>query len=135
MNQLDHTLKAMDLHFFATERHGISLAAAADCLADKEQCVFLDVRTDEETPYARFGDAIHIPLEQLPDRLDDVPRDKAVVVFCTSVVRASMAAFYLKAEGFASARTLLANSEEMMKLFSPAEIHRRKDATPSNRSF
>jgi len=129
MNRLDQTIKSMDLHFFATGQHGITLAMAAWLPCHPEQCMFLDVRTDEERLFARFGDALHIPLEQLPDRIDEVPRDKTVVVFCTSVVRASMAAFYLKAEGIASARTLLANSEDMMRLFTPAKILRRAEAT------
>ena len=128
MSNLDQTLKGMDLHFFATGQHGVTLAMAADCLSNPEQCVFLDVRTEEEMHYARFGDVQHIPMEQLPDRIDEIPRNKTVIVFCTSVVRASMAAFYLRAEGITSARTLMASSEEMMRLFSPAEVLRRTNA-------
>ena len=128
MNNLDQTIKGMDLHFFATGQHGVTLAMAADCLNNPKKCVFLDVRTKEEAQYARFGNVQHIPLEQLPDRIEEIPRNKTVIVFCTSVVRASMAAFYLRAEGITSARTLMANSEAMVRLFSPAEVLRRKNS-------
>ena len=127
MNDLDRTIKEMDLKFFASGQHGITLAMAADCLENSEQCVFLDVRTEEEAHYAMFGNVQHIPLEQLPDRVGEISHKQTVIVFCTSVVRASMAAFYLRAEGLTSVRTLMANSEEMVKLFSPAEVFRRRN--------
>ncbi len=108
----------MDHEFFASGQHGLTLAEVENCLKKPELIAFLDVRTEEEARYLEFGNVQHIPLEQLPDRIKEVPRNQPVVVFCTSVVRASMAAFYLKAEGITSARTLLANSEKMVRLFT-----------------
>jgi rhodanese-related sulfurtransferase len=128
MNKLDKTLKGMDLEFFASGQHGVTAAMVADCLENSEPCVFLDVRTETEARYLRVGNVQHIPLEQLPDRIAEIPRDRPVIVFCTSVVRASMAAFYLRAEGITSVRTLMANSEEIIRLFSPARLFRRRNS-------
>ena len=129
MNELDRTLREMDLQFFAEGKHGVTLNMAADCLENSEDGLFLDVRTEEEAGFVRFKNVLHIPLNQLPDRLGELPQNQPIIVFCTSVVRASMAAFYLRAEGITAVRTLLASSEEMVKLFSPSRVFSRKTST------
>ncbi|WP_419175302.1 rhodanese-like domain-containing protein [Desulfosediminicola sp.] len=134
MNELDGTLREMDLQFFANGKHGVTLSQAAECLGGSGDCVFLDVRTEEEAGYVQFNNVLHIPFNLLPDRIGELPVNKTIIVFCTSVVRASMAAFYLKAEGMTGARTLMANSEEMVDLFSPAQVlsHRNSIAQQRN---
>lgn len=122
MNELDRTLKEMDLQFFVKNKHGVTLSMAADCLESSGDCVFLDVRTEEEAGFVRFKNVLHIPLNQLPDRIGELPDNRTIIVFCTSVVRASMAAFYLRGEGITTVRTLMANSEEMVELFSPTRV-------------
>ena len=45
---------------------------------------FLDVRTNEEWDAFHVPGTTHIPLDQLADRVDEVPRDQPVVVVCRS---------------------------------------------------
>ncbi|MCU0498290.1 MAG: rhodanese-like domain-containing protein [Anaerolineae bacterium] len=59
----------------------------------------LDVRTVEEFVEARIPGAINIPLDELPDRLIEVPTDHAIVVVCRSGVRSIMGAQVLRAGG------------------------------------
>ncbi len=80
MNKLDKTLKVMDLEFFASGQHGVTPAMVAGCLDNSEPCVFLDLRTETEARYLRFGNVQHIPLEQLPDRIGEIPRNRPVIV-------------------------------------------------------
>lgn len=44
--------------------------------------VVLDVRPEPEYAAGRLPGAIHIPLEQLADRLADLPRNREVVAYC-----------------------------------------------------
>ena len=44
----------------------------------------LDVRTQEEWDQYHIPNAIFIPLEQLRDRLSELPQDKTIVVVCAS---------------------------------------------------
>jgi rhodanese-related sulfurtransferase len=43
---------------------------------------FLDVRTQEEWDEYHIPGTTHIPLDELADRVDEVPRDQNVVVVC-----------------------------------------------------
>jgi rhodanese-related sulfurtransferase len=60
--------------------------------------VLLDVRRALEWKQAHLAGAVHIPLHDLPQRLDDVP-DGEVWVHCGSGYRASIAASLLQAAG------------------------------------
>lgn len=44
--------------------------------------VLLDVRPEPEYTGGHLPGAIHIPLEQLHDRLEELPRDKEIVAYC-----------------------------------------------------
>lgn len=69
-------------------------ADLARALAGSEQLTVLDVRRNLEWHEAHVDGAVHIPLHELPDRLDEVP-DGSVWVHCGSGFRASIAASLL----------------------------------------
>jgi hydroxyacylglutathione hydrolase len=66
-----------------------------------EKLWILDVRFDSEL--AKDGGiegAQHIPITAIADRMDEVPRDRDVAIFCGSGMRSMVAASYLKAGGW-----------------------------------
>ena len=60
----------------------------------------LDVRTAEEFAEGHVPHATNIPVQVLATRLAEVPKDKDVVVYCHSGVRATRAAMLLKESGY-----------------------------------
>ncbi|MEP0546046.1 MAG: rhodanese-like domain-containing protein [Rhodothermales bacterium] len=60
----------------------------------------LDVRRQEEWDQKHLPGAIHIPHVRLLDRLDELPRDKTLLVHCQSGVRSAVASALLAAHGF-----------------------------------
>ena len=60
----------------------------------------LDVRELEEYRTARIDGAALIPLHALPGRLDDLPKDKTIVVMCHHGIRSAHAVHHLRAAGF-----------------------------------
>ncbi|MFN8493604.1 MAG: rhodanese-like domain-containing protein [Caldilineaceae bacterium] len=54
--------------------------------------LLLDVRTPEEFASEHIKGAVNIPVQVLPQRLQDVPKDKPVVLICRSGNRTRMAA-------------------------------------------
>lgn len=62
--------------------------------------VLLDVRELDERETARIEPSLHIPMNDLPARLSELPRNKPVVVYCHSGTRSMMVAGYLEGEGF-----------------------------------
>lgn len=65
---------------------------------EKRSVVLLDVRRQGEWDAARIDEAVHIPLHELADRIDEVP-DGEVWVHCAGGYRASVAASLLEAAG------------------------------------
>lgn len=61
---------------------------------------FVDVREPDEWSAGRIEGARHIPLEQLPGRLDELDRDRPTVMVCRSGGRSGRATAFLAAQGF-----------------------------------
>jgi NADPH-dependent 2,4-dienoyl-CoA reductase/sulfur reductase-like enzyme/rhodanese-related sulfurtransferase len=61
----------------------------------------LDVRTRGEHAAAHVKGAMHVPVDELRDQLDALPRDRRIVVYCKGGFRGHLAVRVLKASGFA----------------------------------
>lgn len=57
----------------------------------RQDAVILDVRGADEVVDGMLTGAIHIPLDELEKRLDEIPADKQVLVYCSTGARAEMA--------------------------------------------
>lgn len=121
MKNLDQILKEMDFQFLSSGKHSMSIDGMKKALSD-EHFVFLDVRTDEEVKYLSFPFALHIPLDELPEKLAQVPEDKFIVPFCSSIFRGAVAYFYLVANGYKEVKCLTAASEDMAQVFKPGPL-------------
>lgn len=62
--------------------------------------LLLDVRTPEEFATGHIHGAVNIPVQSLPDRLNEVPRDEPIVVYCHSGNRSGQAALFLDQSGY-----------------------------------
>ena len=70
-----------------------------DLKKDKEICV-LDVRTDEEYVKGAYENAIHIPLDDLRNRLDELDKNKEYLVYCRTGLRSYIACRILMQNGY-----------------------------------
>jgi rhodanese-related sulfurtransferase len=62
--------------------------------------IILDVRGASEAAEGALPQSLNIPLDQLEQRLSDVPKDKALLLHCGTGARAEMAYNVLKKAGF-----------------------------------
>ncbi|MBU2643965.1 hypothetical protein KKI24_04605 [bacterium] len=62
--------------------------------------LILDVRDEGETKEGAIKGALHIPTQDVPARLSEIPKDKKIVIHCKTGVRASMAYQTLKENGY-----------------------------------
>lgn len=60
----------------------------------------VDIRFPEETALWGISFATRIPLNELPDRLDELDRNKIIVTVCPHYDRASLARHYLALQGY-----------------------------------
>ncbi len=80
-----------------TER--VTPADAAKAIASQPSPVILDVRTQKEWEQVRIDGSVNIPLNHLPERLGDLPRDRPILVHCAGGYRSSIAASLLQRDG------------------------------------
>jgi NADPH-dependent 2,4-dienoyl-CoA reductase/sulfur reductase-like enzyme/rhodanese-related sulfurtransferase len=73
---------------------------------EDERPVVLDVRNLNEYETSHFKGALHIPVDELRFRLEEVPRGASIVVYCRSGFRSHLALRILKAKGFGDVRNL-----------------------------
>lgn len=66
----------------------------------------IDVRTKDEFELGTLPGAVNIPLDELRDRMSEVPFDKTIVVACEVGVRGYAAYRMLKQHGYAEVRNL-----------------------------
>lgn len=67
----------------------------------------IDVREDEEVAQGIIPGAIHLPLGQVPHRLDEIPREDEVIFICRSGYRSDQACQYLASLGYKGTTNLV----------------------------
>lgn len=60
----------------------------------------LDVRTPGENAEMRIKGSHLIPIDQVQARINEIPRDRPVVVYCATAVRSGQVARYLDSRGY-----------------------------------
>ena len=66
----------------------------------------LDVRQDWETRLCRLENAVHIPIEEIEVRTDELNPEDEIVVYCHQGVRSAAVAEYLRQLGFKNVKNL-----------------------------
>ncbi|WP_319780110.1 rhodanese-like domain-containing protein [Maridesulfovibrio sp.] len=123
MKVLDDAVAEMDFDFLSSGKHTMSVEGMCKVLGNgQENVVFLDVRTDKEMNYLVLPFAKHIPLHELPARMNELPKDKMVVAYCSSVFRSAVAYTLLRAHGFDQVKGMAASMEDIIKAFKPGPL-------------
>lgn len=75
--------------------------SAYAALAEKENDhVLLDVREQMELDICKIPGSVHIPMGEIAERLNEIPSEKLVVVYCHHGRRSMMVANVLQQNGF-----------------------------------
>jgi len=77
------------------------LCHVEDVVSPGRNQLLLDVRTPEEVEAGTIPGAVSIPLDELRDRLDELPQDKELLAFCQVGLRGYLACRILSQHGFA----------------------------------
>jgi len=120
---MEKALKLMNLEFCGSGKHKIS----TENFIETKNALFLDVRDKKEVETIAFNFRIfgietkNIPIDKLPNYLDELPKDKLIVCFCSSGTRSAWAYIYLFSKGF-NVKWLEASNEDLAKLLKPRKI-------------
>lgn len=82
-------------------------------LEEDDSFLLLDCRRDEEVATAKIEGCVHIPMEEIGARLDEIEdfEDKPVVVYCHTGRRSLRVASLLRQNGFDDARSMAGGIE------------------------
>ena len=81
----------------------ISWDEAFKRISSDPQAMILDTRTPNEYAQNHLDGVTHIPLDEMRERLDELPQDKTILVHCASGLRSYLACRILSQKGFACA--------------------------------
>lgn len=93
----DEYLKSFNLQEIGNMK--ISSADMLEMLKEGD-AILLDIRFTKEVEAWSIPFAKHIPLHELPNRLNELPRDKLIITACPHNDRANMARMYLTMKGY-----------------------------------
>ncbi len=71
-----------------------------------EETFLLDVRTAAEFSFGTIKGATNIPLDELRERIDELPHDKQIIIFCAVGLRGYLAQRILMGHGFENVKNL-----------------------------
>lgn len=124
MNEFENVISEMDFQFFGTGQHKIE----AEAFLSTENTVFLDVRAKEEQetvklPLSHYCETLHIPTDQVPARIDEIPKDKLIGIFCSAGIRATIIFAYLKSKGYEKVKIIPGGYPPLMAAIMPGKIY------------
>lgn len=103
----------------ANDALDVTAEQTAQALADGS-AVVVDVREQYEWDAGRIGGTLHIPLERLASRAEELDRARPVIFQCRAGVRSLMAAQAFHAAGF-DARSLAGGIQAWVQADLPLE--------------
>jgi len=122
---MEQVLKNFTLDFFGKGKHKI----LPEKFFEIENGFLLDVRSREETASLLIKMEIHpnieyknIPINEIPNRIDEIPKEKFVAVFCSAGVRAAIVYAYLLSKGFSNVRILEGGYTTLTEALKPGKI-------------
>jgi len=67
---------------------------------EQDDTIVVDVRRPDEYRQVHVKDAVHIPVDDLLSRIDELPRNKKLLFICAAGVRSGLASEMAAAMGF-----------------------------------
>jgi hydroxyacylglutathione hydrolase len=98
-----------------------SVTELVERLRDGEVSV-LDVRGQSEWEAGHLPGVLNIPVGYLTERMDEIPRDRPLVVHCQSGSRSAIAASVLRANGFSNVSNLSGGIVDWQRSGLPVEV-------------
>jgi len=84
----------------AAQVQNLSAPEARQMLQQNKNTYLLDVRTPEEYLQVRIDGAHLIPIDKLMARIDEIPKDRPLLIYCAVGSRSDLVSKYLVKQGF-----------------------------------
>ena len=94
---------------------------------EMENKFLLDVRTQDEFALGSLSGAVNIPLDELRDRMSELPKDRMIYTFCAVGLRGYLAYRILTQHGFDKVRNLSGGLKTYRAATAPIVIHQENE--------
>lgn len=126
MNDLEKVISEMDFQYFGNGEHKMEVEE----FLSAKNTVFLDVRAKEEQETVKLTlshhcKVIEIPTNEIPKRINEIPKDKTIGVFCSAGVRATIIFVYLKSKGYNDVKIILGGYPLLMAAVMPGKLYKK----------
>lgn len=126
MNNFEKVISAMDFQYFGTGQHKME----AETFLASENAVLLDVRSKEEVetikiPLLHHVEVLEIPINEVPMRINEIPQDKLIGVFCSAGVRAVIIFAFLKSKGYDKVKIIPGGYPPLMEAIMPGKLYKK----------
>jgi rhodanese-related sulfurtransferase len=98
----------------------IDVSDLAQLRRDRTAYRVLDIREPWEVAVCSLPDSLCIPMQQVPRKIDSLPRDGMLVVLCHHGMRSATVANFLRQNGFDNACNLAGGIDAWARLIDPA---------------
>ncbi len=88
-------------------------------LDGNERPLLLDVRQDWETKLCRLENSVHIPIEEIEVRTEELDPEETIVVYCHQGVRSAAVAEHLRSLGFKNVMNLVGGLDHWARTVDP----------------
>jgi len=88
-------------------------------LAGHGHVILLDVREPWERETARIEPSIHIPMGDIPARVQDIDPDDHIIVYCHHGVRSMNVTAWLRQQGFDKAQSMTGGIDRWSRFIDP----------------
>lgn len=92
--------------------------------ANPNDVTILDVRTADEHSLNFIEGSVNIPLDELREHLDELPKDKPIYTYCAVGLRGYLAARILMQHGFKNVKNLIGGYKTYTAATTPIKLHR-----------
>lgn len=126
LHSFDKLISEMTFDFFGSGQHKMS----ADKLFAQPEGILLDIRSKEEVetlslPLLNDMTVLHIPTDEIPERLGEIPTDQPVAIFCSAGIRAAIIYAYLRLNNYTQVRILVGGLDDIVKHTKPGNLWKR----------
>ena len=123
--EMEQVLRSLTLNFFGKGKHKIS----PDKFFEMKNAFLLDVRSKEEAASISIKMEYHfnvecknITINEIPDRIHEIPQDKSIAVFCSGITRSAVVYAYLLSKGFSDVRILEGGYSALTDALKPGKV-------------
>ncbi|MFC0187806.1 rhodanese-like domain-containing protein [Fictibacillus aquaticus] len=78
----------------------ISPEEVKQLLKEGKNISLIDVREDEEVAEGKIPEAVHIKMGEIPERLDEIDKEKEHIIICRSGRRSENVSLFLMDQGY-----------------------------------